>query len=702
MREYRESEIRNIAVVGHGASGKTSLVDALAFVSGSSKRHGNIGDGTTLTDSTPEEIERGFSINLGCAHAEWMDTKINLIDTPGFLDFQGDAIAGLAAADGALCVIGAAAGVEVGTERMFQEAVSRGDPVLFVVTMMDKELADFDAIYSQIKSRLTSKVIPIEVPVGQGADFHGIVNLFDKRAHVYARGAKSGAYEETDVPPEVQPQFDRYYAELIETIAATDDSLLERYLDGNEISRDEAIAAMKEAMKRMELFPLFCVSSTHNYGTRAVLSTIVELMPNAWEMEEIHAFVGAEGDHTVEIHAKDDAPFAALVFKTASEPHVGDVSIFRILSGTVANGDEVFNATRAGAEKLNHLGVTQGRDRPEIARLHAGDIGCVAKLRNTHTHDTLSTRAHPVRLPQIVFPEPLVQMAISPVNRADEEKLQSGLHRLHDEDPSFSSQWSAETHETLVSGLGERHLEVALAKLKRKFGVVAELRRPRIAYRETIRARAEGQGRHKKQSGGRGQFGDCWVRIGPAERGDGIRFEDRIVGGAIPSKFIPAVEKGIHEAAERGVLAGFPLVDFQVELFDGSYHTVDSNEMSFKMAGIQAFKAVAPKCRPVLLEPLDELEIVTPEESLGDVLGDLSSRRGQILGTDTAADLPGTRVRAVVPQSELHLYASALQSMTHGRASLRRRFRGYEEVPSDAAQRVVEEAMRAHEESAAH
>ena len=688
MREYRGSEIRNIAVVGHGASGKTSLVEALAFVSGSSKRHGTIADGTTLTDSAPEEVERGYSINLGCAFADWMDAKINLIDTPGFLDFQGDAIAGLAAADGALCVVGATSGVEVGTERMFQEAVTRGDPVLFVVSMMDKENADFDDIYQQIKSRLTSKVIPIEVPVGEGPAFHGIVNLFDKKAHVYARGTKTGAYEETDVPAEVQPQFDRYYAELIETIAATDDSLLERYLDGGEIGRDEAIRAMKDAMKRMELFPLFCVSSTHNYGTRAVLSTIVELMPSAWEMEEIHAFVGAEGDRTVEIHANDDAPFAALVFKTQSEPHVGDVSLFRVLSGSVANGDEVFNATRAGVEKLNHLSVTQGRDRIEVPRLHAGDIGCVAKLRNTHTNDTLSTRAHPVRLPQIAFPEPLVQMAISPVNRADEEKLQAGLHRLHDEDPSFESHWSAETHETLVTGIGERHLEVVLAKLKRKFGVVAELHRPRIAYRETIRGRAEGQGRHKKQSGGRGQFGDCWVRIAPVPRGSGFRFEDQIVGGSIPSKFIPAVERGIIEASERGVLAGYPLVDFKVELFDGSYHSVDSNEMSFKMAGILAFKEVAKKCKPVLLEPLDEVEVETPDDYLGDVLGDLSSRRGHVLGTETAG-VGRSRVRATVPESEIHLYATQLQSLTHGRAKFTRRFKQYEEVPNDVASKVI-------------
>ena len=702
MREYQGSEIRNIAVVGHGGSGKTSLVDALAFVSGASKRHGSVADGTALTDTAPEELERAYSINLGCAYAEWMGSKINLLDTPGFLDFQGDALAGLAAADGALCVIGATSGVEVGTERMFREAVSRRDPVMFIVTMMDKEHADFDAIYQQIRQRLTAKVIPIEVPVGEGAEFHGVVNLFDKKAHVYARGARSGAYEETDVPPEMQPQFDRYYAELIETIAATDDTLLERYLNGEEISRDEAIAAMKDAMKRGELFPLFCASSTLNYGTRAVLSTIIELMPNAWEMEELHAFTGAEGDRTVEIHANDDAPFAAIVFKTQSEPHVGDVSLFRVLSGSVRNGDELYNVTRDGPEKLNHLAVMQGRDRVEVARLHAGDIGCVAKMRNTHTNDTLSTRAHPVRLPQIVFPDPLVELAIHPVNRADEEKLQLGLHRLHDEDPTFETHWNAETHETLVSGMGERHLEVALAKLKRKFGVSAEVSKPRIAYRETIRMRAEGQGKHKKQSGGRGQFGDCWVRIIPTPRGDGIHFDDRIVGGAIPSKFIPAVERGINEAAERGVLAGFPLVDFRVELYDGSYHTVDSNEMSFKMAGIQAFKSVAPRCKPVLLEPLDEVEIITPESSLGDVLGDLSARRGHILGTEAPDDILGTRVRAVVPQSELHLYASALQSMTHGRASFHRHFRGYEEMPSDAAQRVVDEAARVQAEAAAH
>ena len=702
MREYKGSEIRNIAVVGHGASGKTSLVDALAFVSGSSKRHGSVKDGTALTDHAPEEIERGYSINLGPAYAEWQDTKINLIDTPGYLDFQGDAVAGLAAADGALVVVPATSGVEVGTERMFREAVARRDPVLFVVSMMDKEHADFDRIYQQIKTRLTNKVIPVEVPIGQGADFHGVVNLFTKKAHQFKRGVKTGEYQETDIPEEAQPLFDTYYNELIEAISATDDTLLEHYLEGGEISRDEAINGMKEAMKRMELFPLFCISSELNYGMQAVLSTVVELMPNAFEMEELHAFTGAEGDATVEIHAKDDGPCVAHVFKTMSEPHVGDVTFFRLFSGSITNGDELYNVTRSGAEKLNHLSIAQGKERIEIPKLHAGDIGCVAKLRNTHTNDTLSSRQHPVRLPLISFPDGTIQMAVHAANRADEEKLQAGLHRLHDEDPTFEVHYNAETHETIVSGLGERHLEVAMAKLKRKFTVTAELSKPKIAYRETLKGKGEGQGRHKKQSGGRGQFGDCWVRFAPQPRGVGYQFVDEIVGGAIPRQYIPAVDRGIQEAAVRGIIAGYPLVDFKVEIFDGSFHTVDSNEMSFKMAGILAFKAVAPKCKPVLLEPLDEIEVTTPDDYMGDVLGDLSSRRGHIQGTEPSDN--GTVIRAIVPQAELHTYASSISSMTQGRATFKRRFKGYEEAPHEVAQKVIEEHAKEKEEElvAAH
>ena len=691
MREYKSEDIRNIAVVGHGACGKTTLVDALAFVSGSSKRHGSVRDGTALTDFTREETERGFSISLACAYGEWMDSKINLLDTPGYSDFQGDAIAGLTAADGALVVVSATAGVEVGTTRMFNEAMARRDPILFVASMIDKEHASFESVYEGIKANLTPRVIPVEVPIGEGAEFRGILNLFDKKAHLFKKGTKLGEYDEVDVPADQKPLFDRYYEQLIETIAATDDILLERYLGGEEIARADALNAMKEAMKRQEVFPLFCCSSELTYGTQALLTKLVELMPTAFEMEELHAFVGAEGDKTVEIHAVDSAPFTALVFKTHAEPHVGDVSYFRTFSGRLMNGQEVYNATRDGAEKMAHITISQGKERVEVPVLHPGDIGCVAKLKNTHTNDTLSTREHPVRLPGIDFPDPRVVYAVHATTRGDEEKLQQGLHRLHDEDTSFQTHYNPETHETIVAGLGERHLDVVMARLKRQYGVEAELKRPEIAYRETFAAKGQGQGRHKKQSGGHGQFGDCWIRMGPTQRGAGYSFVNAVVGGSIPSKFIPAVDKGIQEASAHGILAGYPMVDFQVEVYDGSYHSVDSNEMSFRMAGTQAFKTVAQKCRPILLEPLDELEITTPDRFLGDVLGDLSSRRGHILGTDS---VPGghSKVRAVVPQAELHLYATDLYSKTHGHGSFVQRFKGYEQMPSDAAQRVINES----------
>ncbi|GAC1514131.1 MAG: elongation factor G [Gemmatimonadaceae bacterium] len=694
MRDYAGGEIRNVAVVGHGASGKTTLVDSLAFVSGSSKRRGSPRLGTALTDYAPEEIARKYSINLGCAHAEWMGSKINLVDIPGYLDFHGEALAGLAAADGALVVVSATGGIEVGTERVFREAVRRRDPILFVVTMMDAEHADFDRVFAQIRARLTKRVIPVEVPIRDGNTFCGILNLFEKKARFFTPGTRSGEYEDRDIPEDLRPQFDYYYRELIETVASTDDSLLERYLDRGDITAAEAVAAMKEGMKRMELFPLFCCSAELTFGTREILTKLVELMPSAVEMEELHALTGAEGDRVVEIHADDERPFSAHVFKTVSEPHVGDVSYFRVMSGAVVAGQEVFNATRDSVERLNHLAISQGRDRIEVTRLHAGDIGCVAKLKNTHTNDTLSTREHPVRLPLVAFPEPLVAFAVHAAARADEDKLQSGLHRLHDEDPTFETHYDADTQETIVTGMGERHLEVTMDKLLRKYGVTAELTRPRIAYRETLRAAGQGHGRHKKQTGGRGQFGDCWVRLKPAPRGSGYSFTDAIVGGAIPNKFIPAVDRGIQEAAQRGVLAGFPVVDFEAELFDGSFHSVDSNEMAFKMAGILAFTTIAPTCRPVLLEPIDEVEITTPEAYLGDVMGDLSARRGHILGTDAASQDTETVVRAYVPHAELHLYATQLHSLTHGRANFTRRAHGYEEVPGDAVQRVVEAAAK--------
>jgi elongation factor G len=443
MRIYKTAEIRNVAVVGHGASGKTSLVDALAFVAGTSKRHGSVKDGTALTDYTADEIERKYSINLAIAVAEWMDTKINLIDTPGYLDFTGDALAGVWAADGAVIVVSATAGVEVGTEKVWDYCEQRRVPRLFFVSLMDKEHADFEKVFQSIKNRLTAKVIPVEIPVGEGPAFHGIINLFSKKCHLYKKGTKTGEYEEVDVPVEYQERFTKYSQELIESIAATDDALLERYLGGEEIGRDEAIAAMKAGMAKGELYPLFCGAAELTFGTRALLSKMVELLPSPAERPETKAETWGKVEQ-LELQPVDTGPFVAQVFKTISEPHVGDVTFFRIYSGAVKNGQDVFNAPRQASEKLNHLCVAVGKERTEVGELHAGDIGVVAKLRDTHTNDTLSTQARPIVLPKIPFPEPVITVSVEVKQRGEEDKLSTGLHKLHEEDPTFHHEYNAE------------------------------------------------------------------------------------------------------------------------------------------------------------------------------------------------------------------------------------------------------------------
>jgi elongation factor G len=696
VRVYTGEHIRNVAVVGHGASGKTTLVDALAFVAGSSKRHGSVKDGSALTDYTPDEIERQYSISLALAHAEWMDTKINLLDAPGYLDFIGDAIAAIYAADAALIVVSGTAGVEVGTEQVWAHAEQRGIPRLFFVSLMDKEHADFEKVYQDIKAGVTPKVLPIEIPVGAGPAFRGIVNLLTRKCHVFKKGTKTGEYDEQEVPAELKEQFDRYEQDLIETIATTDDALLERYLGGEEIAPAELVAAMHAGVARGQIYPLLCGAGDLTYGTRALLTAIVELVPSPAERDPVRAETWGDAE-PVMLECKDDGPFVAQVFKTVSEPHVGDVTFFRVYSGTVANGAEVYNAPRNVSEKLNHLSVSQGKERVEIAQLHAGDVGVVAKLRDTHTNDTLSTRNAPIVLPKIPFPDPVITLSVQVKQRGEEDKLSMGLQRLHEEDPTFHHEYNAELAQTLLRGRGERHLEIIVGRLARKFGVHALLGKPKIAYRETIKGKAEGQGKHKKQTGGRGQYGDCWIRVAPLARGSGFVFEDQIVGGVIPRQYIPAVEKGIVEAMQRGPVAGYPMVDFKVELFDGSYHDVDSNEMSFKMAGILAFRNVMPNAKPVLLEPIVEVEAWTPEEYLGAVMGDLSSRRAQILGTEQDGRM--TKIRAHVPEAELDRYATQLHSITHGRGTYRQKFHAYQEVPPEVAQKVVEARARERAEA---
>jgi elongation factor G len=670
MKVYGASAIRNVAFVGHGASGKTTLVDALAFVSGSSRRHGSVKDGTTLTDYTPDEIERKHSIGLSVAYAEWMDVKLNLIDTPGYLDFFGEAVTGLHTADSAVVVISGTGGVEVGTEKVWEVCDRLHLPRIIFVSQMDKEHANFERVFQDIKDHLSPKVVPVEIPLGEGPQFRGVVNLFSGKTHIYKKGTKTGEYDEGPLPEEYKEQVSLYDQQLTEAVASSDDNLLERYLGGEEIPREEVLGAMKQAMLRGEIVPLFCGSADLTYGTRALLNKMVELLPAP-----------------TEVPAPAEGPLIGHVFKTISEPHVGDVSLFRIYTGTIKNGEEVWNAEHNVAEKLNHLSVQQGKERFEVPELSAGDIGSVAKLRDTHTNDTFCRREAAVRLPPIPFPEALATSAVIVKMRGEEDKLAAGLHKLHEEDPTFHFEYSSELGQTLVHGMGERHFEILLGRLQRKFGVHAELARPRVAYRETLKGKGEGQGKHKKQSGGRGQYGDCWVRFSPLPRGSGYKFIDSIVGGVIPNRYIPAVDRGIQESAVRGVVAGYPMVDFQAECFDGSYHDVDSNEMSFKMAGILAFRNVAPKCRPVLLEPLIEVTVWTPAEILGDVMGDLSSRRGQILGTDTEGRL--TRIKAIVPEAELYKYATTLHSITHGRGTFHLEHHGYAEAPPDVSAKVA-------------
>jgi elongation factor G len=692
-KEYTTERIRNIAVLGHGGSGKTTLVDALCFVAGSSRRQGNVDDGTALTMYTPEEIAHGISMQTSAAHADWEGTKLNLLDTPGYMDFIGEALAATRVADGAVIVLSATTGIEVGTEKVWEFCEDRSLPRLFFVSMMDKENADFDSVYRQIDTQLSEKVIPVEIPIGAGDDFRGIINLFSGQAHMYKEGSPTGEYEE--VPADKQEEYEKWRTELMETIATTDDTLLEAYLEGGEIDRDQAIEAMKTAMARCELYPLFCGAPSKGWGVRALARKLVELMPNPAEAATEIA-QRPNIDQVVELRAADDAPFAALVYKTVSEPHVGELSYFRIFSGAVENGKELLNANADATEKMAHISISQGKERLEVPRLHAGDIGVVAKLKHTRTNHTLCDASRSLVIEPIRFPEPDISVAIRAASRSDEDKLGTGLTRLQDEDPTFSSGYEPEIRQTIIRGCGELHMEVQLERLKRKYGVDVITEEPRINYRETIRKEAAAQGRYKKQTGGRGQFGDCHVRLKPLPRNSGYEFVDDITGGVIPGKFIPSVDKGIQEASRRGILAGFPLVDFRAECYDGSYHTVDSSDVAFQVAGSMAFKKAANDAAPVLLEPVMLVEITTPDEYMGDIMGDLNQRRGKIQGMDSQGTK--TVIKALVPEAELYKYATTLRSMSHGRAFHTRSLHGFEEVPPNVAEKVIADAKKEAEE----
>jgi elongation factor G len=690
-KEYSTEKIRNVAVLGHGGSGKTTLVDALCFTAGTSRRKGNVEEGHALTMTTAEEIDHGISLQVTPAFAEFQDVKINFLDTPGYLDFTGDALSAVRVADAAIVVVGATSGVEVGTEVVWQYCQDRKIPRIFFISMMDKEHADFDKVFQELKDRLAPNVLPVAIPTGGGDDFSGIMNLFSKQLHLFKEGTITGEYKEEAIPEGLKSRFDEMETEFIETVATTDEELLERYLEGETISHEEALKAMAEGMARGEVVPVLCGSAKLSYGTRGLLAKIVELFPHPGEMPGEKA--SRPGlDQEVTLTADDSGPAAALVFKTATEPHVGELSYFKVLSGIIENGMELKNANQNATEKLNHLSIPLGRERLEVPRLHAGDIGVVAKLKETHTNDTLSAPDRPMVVEGIAFPTADISVAVRGVARSDEDKLGEVLSKIHEEEPTFSHQYNAELGQTICRGLGELHLNVQFERMKRKYGVSVETEPPKIAYRETITKTAEGQGRHKKQSGGRGQFGDCYVRLAPLPRGSGYEFIDSIKGGVIPGKYVPSVDKGIQEACQRGILAGFPVVDFSAEVYDGSYHSVDSSDIAFKLAGSVAFQKVAQMAGPTLLEPITEVSVTTPDEYMGDITGDITSRRGKILGMDS--DGGRTTIRAQVPEAELYKYAAALRAMTQGRAHHSQKFIGYEPVPPDQAKQIIAEARK--------
>ena len=687
VREYPTERIRNVAILGHGGAGKTALADGLCYVAGATPRRGAPDRGQAVTMTTPEESEHGISMQVTPAWLEWMDTKVNLLDTPGYLDFSAEALAAVRVADAAIVTVNAIGGVQVGTEKAWQYCDERRLPRILFISMMDRDNADFEKAYQEIKEHIFPSVVPVEVPIGQGSDFRGIVNLFSGRAHLFGPDSDKGDYDEADIPPEMVDAVGGWTTELMESLATTDETLLERYLEGGTIARDEAIQAMARAMARGDLVPVFCGSAATGGGLQALLRKIVELFPHPGERPPEVA-TSDEGE-TVSVPSDDAGPFVALVFKTASEPKAGEISYLRVVSGAARTGMEVARAAGGSRQRLGHLAVARGKERAPVGTLHAGDIGAVTKLRDVHTNDTLCNPSPPLSLEGIPFPEPDIAMAIRGRNRSDDDKLGDVLHRLMEEDPSFRAEHDAELGQTIVRGQGELHLEVQVERMQRRYQVEVETEPPRIPYRETFTKPAKADARFKKQTGGRGQFGQCSLRIRPLERGEGYRFIDSIKGGVIPAKWVPSVDHGVREAAAAGVLAGYPVVDFGAECYDGQYHSVDSSDVAFQVAGSMAFKKAAAEAGPVLLEPMMDVEVVAPEDCVGDIVGDVSGRRGQVHGMDTQ----GRRsvVRARIPQSELYRYATALRSLSQGRAHHTQTFAGYEPVPDSVAQRIIQE-----------
>jgi elongation factor G len=678
-------QIRNVVLLSHQGAGKTSLVEHLLFASGAIQRLGNVRDGTTTSDYDPLEIERHMGINLSLLPIQWKGMKLNVIDTPGYADFIGEVKSGLRVAESAVIVICAASGVEVGTEQTWNDARKAGLPRLIFINKMDRENADFFSTLAAIQVKLSPKCLPLQLPIGSQSSFQGIVDLLSMKAYIGA------AAQESEIPATVREQAEASRDKLIEAAVEIDDELINKYLGGEAISEEEIIAAIKKSSVAGKLVPVLVGSALQGIGTQQLLDGICRYLPSPEEKGPVIARNAATGEQE-EIRPSTEAPFSSLVFKTSADPYVGKLSYFRVYSGIIPSNSQVWNANKNTMERIGQLFIMLGKNQQPVPQLSAGDIGAVARLGSTTTGDTLCAREHPVIFPGIEFPRANFSMAIQPLTKTDLDKMSTVLPRICEEDPSLQIRREPDTNEFIISGIGDSHLEIAKERMRRKFGVEVKLDLPKIPYKETITSSTKAEYKHKKQTGGHGQYGHVFLELEPLPRGGGFEFVDKIVGGAIPQNYIPSVEKGVNEAKQEGVLAGYPVVDIRVKLYDGSFHPVDSSDIAFKIAGAQALKKGLSQAQPILLEPIMNIKVTVPEAYTGDITSDLNTKRGRILGIN-----PGdgaSVIEAQVPYAELLRYATDLRSLTQGRGSFVMEFDHYEEVPAYIAQKVIDERKK--------
>ncbi len=692
MDKYPSEAIRNIALVSHGGAGKTSLAEALLFTSGAINRLGNIEAGTTTTDYDPDEIKRQVTINVGLAPLEWDGGKVNLLDTPGYFDFIGDLLGALRVADSAAVVVCAVSGVEVGTEKVWQYTEDFNLPRLILINKLDRENADFTGTLEQLQKHFGINVVPMQLPIGKEDDFTGVVDLIEEKALLFSGDGKN--IDKKEIPEELRDQAGALREKLIEAAAETEDELLLKYLEGEALEPEEIRRALRLGILQRKITPVLCGAATKNYGSGPLLDFIKNYMPSPLDRGEIDGIMPESGEKVVRKTSPEE-PFAALVYKTLADPYVGRINYFRVFSGAVMPDSQVYNMTKEKNERIGQLFSMRGKNQISMEEVVAGDIAAVAKLQQTATGDTLCNRSSPFQFMPIDFPEPVISFAVEPKTKGDEEKVSSGLSRFLEEDPTFRLERRAETRQTVISGLGELHLEIIVSRLAQKFGVEVDLSTPRVPYKETIRGQIKVEGKHKKQTGGRGQYGHVFLELEPLSPGEGFIFEDKIFGGVVPKQYVPAVEKGVRETMEEGILAGYPVVDIGVKLVDGSYHTVDSSEMAFKIASGMAFRKGMEQAQPVLLEPVMNVEIIVPDTFMGDIMGDLNGRRGRIQGVESAGELQ--KIRAQVPMAEMFRYSIDLRSMTQGRGFFTMAFSHYEEVPHQFAEQVIAAAREERE-----